>query len=144
MAKTQRLPTNVTGVTSTAWTGWIVFASLMLAVVGAVNIVQGLVALTQDDYFLVRNGDQLLLLDFQAWGWVLLIWGLAQVGAGIGLNFGHGWARVRAIFVACVSVLIQTLFLSAYPIWSAIIITLDVIVIYALTARWSEARAGLE
>ena len=144
MAKTQRLPTDVTGVSSTAWTGWIVFASLMLSVVGAINIVKGLVALTQDDYFLVRNGDQLLLLDFQAWGWVLLIWGIAQVGTGIGLNFGQSWARVLAIFVACVSILIQTLFLSAYPIWSAIIITLDIIVIYALTARWSEARAGLE
>lgn len=144
MAKTQRMPTSVTGVSSTAWSGWVVFASLMLAVVGGVNIVQGLVALSQDDYFLVPNGDQLLLLDFQAWGWVLLIWGIAQLGTGIGLNFGQGWARVLAIFVACISILIQTLFLSAYPIWSAIIITLDVIVIYALTARWTEARAGLE
>lgn len=144
MAKTQRVPTSVTGVSSTAWTGWVVFASLMLAVVGGINIVQGLVALSQDDYFLVRSGDQLLLFDFQAWGWVLLIWGIAQLGTGIGLNFGQGWARVLAIFVACVSILIQTLFLAAYPIWSAIIITLDVIVVYALTARWTEARTGLD
>lgn len=144
MAKTQRMPADVSGAQSTAWTGWVVFASLMLAVVGMINIVQGLVALSQDDYFLVQDGDQLLILDFQAWGWVLLIWGVAQLGTGIGLNFGQSWARVLAIFVACVSILIQTLFLAAYPIWSVIIITLDVIVVYALTARWQEARAGLE
>ena len=60
-----------------------------------------------------------------------------------GLNSGKGWARVLAIVVACVSILIQTLFLAAFPIWSVIIIALDVIVIYALTARWGEARAGL-
>lgn len=143
MAKTQPLPTSVSGVRSGAWTGWVVFASLMLSVVGGINIVQGLVALVQDDYFLVPNGDELLVLDFQAWGWVLIVWGVTQVGAGIGLNFGLGWARVLAIALACLSILIQMLFLSAYPIWSAIIITLDVIVVYALTARWSEARADL-
>ena len=59
MAKTQRLPTSQTQVRSGAWTGWVVFASLMLSVVGGINIVQGLVALAQDDYFLVPNGDQL-------------------------------------------------------------------------------------
>jgi hypothetical protein len=143
VAKTQPYPTSATGVRSGAWTGWVVFASLMLSVVGGINIVQGLVALVQDDYFLVPNGDELLVLDFQAWGWVLIVWGLAQLGTGIGLNFGLGWARVCAIGLACLSILIQTLFLSAYPIWSAIIITLDVIVVYALTARWSEARADL-
>jgi hypothetical protein len=73
----------------------------------------------------------------------MLIWGATQVGAGMGLNGGHGWARVLALIVACVSILIQILFLAAYPIWSTIIIALDVIVIYALTARWGEARAGL-
>ena len=126
-----------------AWTGWAIFASVMLAVVGGVNIIQALVALVQDDYFVVRSGDDLLITDFTTWGWILLVWGVLQVAAGIGLNTGRGWARAIAIIVVCISVLIQTLFLAAYPIWSAMIIALDVIVIYALTARWGEARAGL-
>jgi hypothetical protein len=132
-------PTPVSG----RWTGWVMFASIMLTVIGAINIIQGLVALTREGYFGVTNGEKLLLMDFSAWGVVLLIWGLVQLGAGFGLNSGHGWARVLAIVAACVSILIQTAFLSAFPIWSVMIIALDVVVIYALTARWSEARGGL-
>ena len=143
MAKTQMPPRSSPSEVSGAWTGWIVFASLMLGVVGSINIIQGLVALVQDDYFLVQNGDDLLLLDFQAWGWVLLIWGCAQVASAVGLNMGAGWARVLAIGIACIGIVIQMLFLAAYPIWSALIIAMDVIVLYALTARWAEAREGL-
>jgi hypothetical protein len=85
----------------------------------------------------------LLITSFATWGWIMLIWGAIQVTAGAGLNSGKGWARVLAIGVASISILIQTLFLAAFPVWSVIIIALDVIVIYALTARWGEARAGL-
>ena len=125
------------------WTGWAIFASVMLVVVGVVNIIQGLVALTKEDYFLVAGGEKLLITSFATWGWIMLIWGAIQVTAGAGLNSGKGWARLLAIGVACISILIQTLFLAAFPVWSVIIIALDVIVIYALTARWGEARAGL-
>lgn len=126
-----------------AWTGWAIFASVMLVVVGVVNIIQGLVALTKEDYFLVAGDEKLLITSFATWGWIMLIWGAIQVTAGAGLNSGKGWARVLAIGVASISILIQTLFLAAFPVWSVIIIALDVIVIYALTARWGEARAGL-
>ena len=120
-----------------------VFASIMLVVVGAVNMVQGFVALFQDDYFVVRSGDQLLLLVLHGLGLVPPDLGGAQLLAGLGLNTGHGWARLLALGVACISIVIKMLFLAAFPVWSVVIIALDVIVIYALTARWSEARPGL-
>src|SRR3954462_11308051 len=104
MSKTQiptRPPSSDVG---GAWTGWVVFASIMLAVVGGINIVQGLAALLDDNYFVVKNGDQLLLTGFNTWGWVMLVWGLLQLAAGFGLNGGHGWARVFALIVACVSI----------------------------------------
>jgi len=144
MTKTQEVPrvTPQAGLGS-AWTGWTIFASVMLVVVGGMNLIQGLVAIFQDDYFLVRSGDDLLITSFTTWGWIMAIWGSAQIVAGAGLNTGKGWARWLAIAIVCVSILIQTLFLAAYPVWSAMIIALDVIVIYALTARWGEARAGL-
>ncbi|RKQ87029.1 hypothetical protein C8N24_5049 [Solirubrobacter pauli] len=143
MAKTQMPPRTTATSDSGAWTGWIIFASLMLGVVGSINIIQGLVALSRDDYFLVQSGNDLLLFDFVAWGWVLIVWGCLQVAAAVGLNMGMGWSRWLAIGIASIGIVIQMLFLSAYPIWSAMIIALDVIVVYALTARWAEARAGL-
>jgi hypothetical protein len=120
-----------------------VFASIMLAIVGLINLVQGLTALFSESYFVVRSGSDLLLGDFTTWGIVMLIWATAQVAAGWGLNSGRGWARVAAIVIAGVGILVQTAFLAAYPAWSLAIIALNVIVIFALTAHWDEARAGL-
>jgi hypothetical protein len=128
---------------STAWTGWIVFASIMLAVVGLINIIQGLTALLDETYYVAASSGGLLIGDLTVWGVILLIWGGSQVAAGMGLNSGHGWARVLALLVAGVSILVQMVLLSAQPIWSLVIIALDVIVIFALTVHWSEARAGL-
>jgi hypothetical protein len=106
-------------------------------------MVQGLTALLDDTYFVVRNEDQLLITGFQTWGWVLVIWSIAQIAAAFGLNGGHGWARVLAVAIASISILIQIAFLAAFPLWSMTIIALDVIVLFALVVRWDEARAGL-
>ena len=115
----------------------------MLGVVGLLNIVQGLPPCSTRPTSSPSAADGLLIGDFTTWGIVLLIWGGSQVAAGMGLNSGHGWARVLALVIASVGIIVQMLFLAAYPIWSIVIIALDVIVIFALTARWSEARAGL-
>jgi hypothetical protein len=128
---------------SAAWTGWIVFASIMLAVVGLVNIVQGLTALLDETYFIAQGSDGLLIGDFTVWGTVLLIWGAAQVAAGMGLNGGHGWARMLALVIAPISILLQFAFLAAYPLWSLAIIAIDVVIIFALTIYWQDARSGL-
>jgi uncharacterized membrane protein (DUF2068 family) len=123
-----------------AWAGWTIFATLMLLVTGGVNVIQGLVALFQDDYFVVRSGDQLVITDFGAWGVVMIIWGGLLLVGGLGLWGGRGWARWFAVAVACLSILVQILFLAAYPVWSLVVIALDVAVIFALTAHWDEAR----
>ena len=126
--------------TSGSWTGWVVFASIMLMINGSINVVQGLVALLQDDYFLVPTGDELLLTDFTGWGIAMLLWGALLALGGFGLYSGQSWARWFAIFVASLGILLQIAFLNTFPIWSAVIIGLDVLIIFALTARWDEAR----
>ena len=73
----------------------------------------------------------------------MLLWGVLLATAGFGVAAGKGWARWFAVVVVCVNVVAQIGFLSAYPIWSAIMILLDVLVIFALTARWDEAQAAM-
>jgi hypothetical protein len=124
------------------WAGWVAFAGIMLALIGFFDVFQGLTALFNDEYFAVRGGE-LLVFDFTAWGWITLIWGAVLITAGVGLLSGRGWARVVAIAAVFVNTLAQIAFLAAYPIWSTIIIALDVFVLYALTARWDEARLAL-
>jgi hypothetical protein len=96
-----------------------------------------------EGYLLVRTSDDLLLVNIDAWGVIMICWGALLAAGGFGLTRAAGWARWFAVAVAFVDVLLQVGFLAAYPIWSAILILLDVVVIFALTARWSEARAAM-
>jgi hypothetical protein len=128
---------------SGAWAGWITFAAVILTLIGTLNVIQGLIALFDEGFFVVPGEDDLLLVDFTAWGVIMIGWGLLVVAAGLGLAAGRGWARWFALFAVFVNVIAQIGFLPAYPVWSAIMILLDVLVIFALTARWSEARAAM-
>ena len=78
--------------------------------------------------------------DYTAWGWVHLIGGIVVVGAGIGLFAGEIWARALGVIVAMVSAVMNIGFLSAYPIWSTIMIAVDILVIWALTVHGGEMR----
>lgn len=123
----------------TAWVGFVVFGGVMLALSGGFQIMQGFVALVRDEYYLVTRNGLLITMDYTAWGWTHLILGLIAVGTGIGVLAGMMWARVVGIIVAVLSCLVNLAFLSAYPIWSTIIIALDVLVIYALAVHGREA-----
>jgi hypothetical protein len=141
MAQTQPYDSRVRP--SGAWAGWITFAAVILTLVGTLTLIQGFLALFDDGYFVVPREEDLLLLEFSAWGAIMLFWGALLVVAGLSLAAGRAWARWVAVIVACLHVIVQIGFLSAYPIWSAIMILLDVVVIFALTARWDEAQAAM-
>ena len=128
---------------SGAWAGWVAFAAVILILIGTLSACQGLLALFDDGFFIARDEDELFLVDYSAWGVIMLAWGVLLVAAGFSLNAGKGWARWFAVVVVCVNVIAQIGFLPAYPIWSAIMVLLDVLVIFALTARWDEARAAM-
>ncbi len=140
---TQSQPYDPDTRASLGWAGWITFAAVILTLIGALNMFQGVIALFDDGYFIVPSEDDLLLVDFTAWGVIILVWGALLVAAGVAVAAGRGWARWFAVVLACVNVVVQIGFLAAYPIWSAILILLDVLVIFALTARWDEARAAM-
>ncbi|HVW40133.1 MAG TPA: hypothetical protein VHC18_02170 [Amycolatopsis sp.] len=123
----------------TSGTGWVVFASVIMVMVGLFNVIFGLVALFRDDYYLAVPGG-LLLFDLTAWGWVHLIVGAVAVAAGLALLSGATWARVAAVLLAGINALAQLTFLAAYPTWSLIAIALDVVVIWAVLVHGREIR----
>ena len=124
----------------TAWVGMVIFAGTMLLMLGALQAMEGLVAIFQDDYYLVTRNGMIVSLDYTAWGWTHLIIGLIAVGVGIGVFAGQMWARVAGIVVAAVSILVNVAFLPAYPLWVMIVIGIDVLVIYALAVHGKEMK----
>jgi hypothetical protein len=124
---------------SGAWTGFVVFAGTMLLVIGGVNVFQGFIALFDDEH-LVVTPENLIVVDLTGWGWVLLISGLIMIAAGLGLLAAQTWARITAIVIVIVHAIIQIAWLGAYPVWSLLMIALDTVVLYALTAGWSDVR----
>jgi hypothetical protein len=112
----------------------------MMVILGSFHAIQGLIALFQDEYFLVSKTGLALHVDYTAWGWVHLIGGIIIVAAGVALFAGKTWARVVAVIVAVISAIVNIGLLSAYPIWSTIMITIDILVIWALTVHGGELR----
>ena len=126
--------------TSSGWVGWVVFAAVIVITMGAFEAIEGLVAIFKDQYYLVPSTGLVVSVDYTVWGWVHLVLGLAAVAAGIGLLQARSWARIVVIGLAGLSALVNLGFLSAYPIWSTIVIAFDVIVIFALTVHWKDVR----
>ena len=126
----------------TAWAGWVVFAGVMLIMLGTFQIIQGLVALFDDGFYLVNSNGLVVDVDYNTWGWVHTGIGVISVLAGMGLLAGNMAARIVGVVIAFLSAIVNLAFLSAYPVWSTIMITLDVIVIYAIIVHGRELKSS--
>lgn len=137
-----RVPSQSSGAMTTpsGWVGWIAFAAIMMITVGSLHAIQGLVALFKDDYYLVSRSGLVVSIDYTAWGWVHLLVGVLVAVAGASLLAGRTWARVVGVLFALVSLVINFAFVAAYPIWSICLITVDILVIYALIVHGREMR----
>jgi len=122
----------------TAWVGWIVFAAAMMTLLGMFHVLQGIVALVNDDYFVVGHSGLLVSADYTTWGWAHLIGGLVIAGAGLALFAGRMWGRVVGVVMAMLSAVANLGFLAAFPVWSSLMILIDVLVIWALTVHGQE------
>lgn len=114
--------------------GWTAFAAVMLMLIGVFQAIAGLVALVDDEFFVV-TAKWVFKLDTTTWGWVHLLVGIVVFFAGIALFGGAVWARTVGVIVALVSAIAAFLWLPWYPIWGIIVITIDVFVVWALTAH---------
>src|SRR5690349_24806613 len=122
----------ITEPTETGWVGWVYFAGIMLMLLGAFQIIEALTALFNRHYLLVQAQGLLVHADLAAWGWLHLVLGVVAVVAGYGVMVGQRWAQIVGIVVAVVSAIANLAYIAAYPLWSVIVIALDVIVIHAL------------
>lgn len=124
----------------TAWVGWVVFGACMMVMLGTFHAIAGLVALFNETYFVAPSADLVVSVSYDTWGWAHLIGGVVILAAGLGLFTGATWARVLGVAIAMLSAIVNLVFLAAYPVWSIMMITLAVLVIYAITAHGEEIK----
>ena len=135
-ACTQNYSADAPSRADAAPSGWTTFAAIMLLVSGSFNLCWGLAALLNDQVLTV-GGRGVMILDFTTWGWVQLGIGTIMLIVAWGLFALAGWARWVAIFVAALNMVVQVAAFTAFPLWALTVIALDAIVIYQLTAHYS-------
>lgn len=123
---------------SSAWTGWAAFAGVIILISGIFTLLQGLVILLgpQASYVVV-DGD-LFLFDRTGWGWWSVVVGGLLTLTAFALFSGATWARVVAVILAVINAASQLLLLPVQPWWSVLVIAIDILIIYALTAHGHE------
>jgi hypothetical protein len=122
--------------------GFVLFAAIMMMMAGIFQALNGLIAIFQDEFY-VRTPNYIFQFDATTWGWVHLLLGIVVALAGWGLLSGQTWARVVGITLAVLSAIANFLFIPYYPVWSLLIIAIDVVVIWALAAHGGALRDSL-
>ena len=121
--------------------GMVIFASVLLLVLGFLNLIDGIVAIARSHVF-VANAHY-VLGDLRSWGWTVLILGVLQLLVAAGVVAGNQAARWTAVVLLGLDAIAQMMFLPAYPIWSIVIIAVDVVALWGLCAYGSrENLAG--
>jgi hypothetical protein len=118
------------------------FAATLMILVGTFQSVQGFVALLNDDFYVV-GAKWVFEFDITLWGWIHLGLGVLLVVAGILLFRGATWARWAAVVLAGVSAVLNFMWLPYYPLWSILVIAVDIAIVWALTVHGRAIDASL-
>lgn len=124
--------------------GWAWFAGVMIAVAGIFNVLNGIVGLTDANYYAslaTTHGIHLPVTDtIRTWAWTAIGVGAVMIAASIGVVAGYLWARVLGVIIVGLDMVYQLGFIPAYPFWGLVIMAIDILVIYALVVHVHRAK----
>ena len=113
--------------------GFTITASVLMMVSGLWNFLEGLAAIIRGSFFVVLP-NYVYNVSVTGWGWIHLILGAAVFVAGAFLLMDKVWARVVGVALACISAVFNFLYIPYQPVWSVIVIALDIFIVWALLA----------
>jgi hypothetical protein len=111
--------------------GLTAMAGVLMMLSGVWNLLEGLAAILRHQFFVVLP-NYAFNVSVSGWGWTHLILGAVVAVAGLCLLLDMTWARVAGVFLASLSAIANFLYIPYFPVWSIIVIALDVFVIWAL------------
>jgi len=116
----------------------------MLMLIGVFSVIAGLAATFDDGYITKSTGNgEIFLLNITTLGIAWIILGVIKAWAGWALIMGREWARFVTIFLVCLHVIIDLLTITSQPFLSLVFIVVDLVILYAVTVRWDEAKVGM-
>jgi len=118
--------------------GWVTFAVVLLTIAGVLNVIYGIAAIGDSNFFV--NDTRFILSGLNTWGWVTLVLGLVQLLAAVSLWGGGLFGRIAGIAGAGLSAIVALLSIPAYPLWSLAIFALDIVIIHQIATRGTEGR----
>jgi hypothetical protein len=125
---------------STRGAGWLLFAGIIILVAGTLNVIWGIAAIDDANFFI--QDERYILSDLNTWGWIILGIGLIQVLAAGSLWNGGLFGRIVGIGAASISAIGALLSIPGYPFWSLAIFALDIMIIYQISVHGTEGRGA--
>jgi hypothetical protein len=119
--------------------GWLLFAGIMLAMLSVLNVIWGIAAIGDANFFV--NDTHYVISSLNTWGWVALIVGILQMVAAFSIWSGGRFGQWFGIAVAGVGAMGALLSIPAYPLWSLAVFSIDILVIYGLAAYGGRGSA---
>ena len=122
---------------------WVDLAAFLMLLAGAIDGLQGLIAVVRNDYYSLAP-NEILVIDLTTWGWILLSWGAVVALTGAGLWLRSETARWFAVVILVFNLIGELAFAGAhnFPLWALLSNALTIIVLYALILRWSGAESA--
>ncbi len=114
--------------------GWLSFAVVMLLMAGTVNVIYGIAALSNSSFY-AGGARHVLFSDLNTWGWVVLVIGGLQLGAGIAIWADTQVGRWLGVFLAATGAIVQLLFMPASPFLALALFAVNVLIVYGLVAH---------
>jgi hypothetical protein len=109
---------------------WIGFSALVLTFAGAFGLIDGIMAISRSSFYVADA--EYVFSDVRTWGWILTLVSVVALLAAYGIASGAQWARWTGIAVAGLQALTKLLMVQAYPFWTLVVFTLDLLVVYGL------------
>ncbi len=120
--------------------GWTAFAGFMLIMIGSFHAIAGLAGILEDEFY-VTTPNWVFQFDATTWGWIHLLMGIVVVLVGLGLFSGNVLARTIAVILVLLSAIANFMWIPYYPVWSIVMIAVDVAIIWALTSHGRDIAA---
>lgn len=130
--QTGRAPTTYEGYEEDRGYGWVMFAGVLLLVLGTLNFIWGIAAIDKAHFFVANTNY--IAGDLNAWGWTSLCIGVIQWAVGLGVFVKNQFARWAGVLIVSLSSIASLMMIPAYPFWSLAIFAVDILAIYGLVA----------